>query len=146
MKIMRTILNELKLRYRWNVELNLPNRHLETPVSNLGSIFRLEIDSTLGIEVPIEAVRINKSSKEWRQWWFQTHNAWSWSGQVPAPGVSSQSLSDHFQTQCPLPCMRTATPCTLASTQGGSGQPFALPDISPAYPAYPQPGYSHPAG
>lgn len=44
MKIMRTILNELKLRYPWNIELNLSNRHLGPPVWNLGSVFRLEIE------------------------------------------------------------------------------------------------------
>lgn len=44
MKIMRTILNELKLRYPWNIELNLSNRLLGPPVWNLASVFRLEIE------------------------------------------------------------------------------------------------------
>lgn len=30
--------------------------------------------------------------------------------------------------------------------QGGYGQPSVLPGGYPAYPAYPQPGYGHPAG
>lgn len=63
-KIMRTLLNELRLRYPWNIELNLSNRHLEKPAWNLGSVFGLEIQSTLGIEVTVEAVRVNKSSKD----------------------------------------------------------------------------------
>lgn len=63
-KITRTLLNELRLRYPWNIELDLSNRHLEKPAWNLGSVFGLEIQSTLGIEMTVEAVRVNKSSKD----------------------------------------------------------------------------------
>lgn len=115
MKKMRTMLNELKLRCPWNIELNLSNRHLGTPVWNLGSVFGLEAEYFWGASWSCES-----------KWIIKRIEAGGSRLTMPGAGAaSSQQLGSPLSPwvtvsnpSAPHP-MRTATPCTLASTQGG---------------------------